>query len=52
MDVMHQLTGLVRPATLSASYAIDLRTMETQRQPLTAQSECTVCADLQPEVRS
>lgn len=45
MDVMHHLTGLVRPATLGASLAIDLRTMEVQRQPLVAQPDCPVCAE-------
>lgn len=52
MDVMHHLTGLVRPATLGASLAIDLRTMEVQRQPLVAQPDCPVCTAMQPAVRA
>lgn len=48
MEVAHHLTGLVEPATLGASYSIDLRTMDVERNSILAEPGCPVCADLQP----
>jgi len=50
MDVMHLLTGLVEPASLSAACMYDLRTMEVERVPVVAEPDCPVCSHLQPEV--
>ncbi|HEX3735296.1 MAG TPA: TOMM precursor leader peptide-binding protein [Solirubrobacterales bacterium] len=47
MDVMHFLTGLVEPASLSTACMYDLRTMEVERTPVVAEPECPVCSHLQ-----
>jgi bacteriocin biosynthesis cyclodehydratase domain-containing protein len=52
MEVMHLLTGLSEPATLGAAYIYDLRTMEGKREAVVPESECPICAHLQPAERS
>jgi bacteriocin biosynthesis cyclodehydratase domain-containing protein len=47
IDVMHQLTGLARPATLGVGHIYDLRTMELEREPVVPEPECPVCSHLQ-----
>jgi bacteriocin biosynthesis cyclodehydratase domain-containing protein len=49
MDVLHQITGLVEPATLGVGYGLDLRTMEIEREQILPESNCPVCGHLQPE---
>ncbi|HKF82593.1 MAG TPA: TOMM precursor leader peptide-binding protein [Solirubrobacterales bacterium] len=44
MDVVHQITGLVEPATLGVGHSIDLRTMEVEREPIVPEASCPVCA--------
>ncbi|MET0559025.1 MAG: TOMM precursor leader peptide-binding protein [Solirubrobacterales bacterium] len=46
IEVMHFLTGLVEPASLGRAHVYDLRTMEVQRQEITRESSCPVCAHL------
>lgn len=46
MEVMHFLTGLVKPASIGTAYIYDLRTMEVQRQEVTPEPGCPVCAHL------
>lgn len=48
LEVVHLLTGLCDPATLGVAHIYDLRTMEVKREPVVAEPECPVCAELQP----
>jgi bacteriocin biosynthesis cyclodehydratase domain-containing protein len=43
LEALHQLTGLVPPATRGASYAYDLRTMEVTREEVPRLEGCPVC---------
>jgi hypothetical protein len=43
MEVMHFLTGLVKPITLAASWIYDLRTMEVKRKAVDPDPGCPVC---------
>jgi molybdopterin-synthase adenylyltransferase len=46
LDVMHLLTGLATPSTLGAIHIYDLRTMEVERESITPEPDCPVCAEL------
>jgi bacteriocin biosynthesis cyclodehydratase domain-containing protein len=46
MDVLHFLTGLAEPASLSTACMYDLRTMEVKRELVVAQPDCPVCSHL------
>lgn len=48
LEVFHLLTGLVALATLGVAHLYDLRTMEVTREPVVPESQCPVCAHLQP----
>jgi molybdopterin-synthase adenylyltransferase len=43
LEVVHRLTGLVRPATLGRSYAYDLRTMAVTHEDVPVVPGCRVC---------
>jgi len=43
LETLHQLTGLVPPATLGASFAYDLRTMAVTREDVPRLPACPVC---------
>ncbi len=49
LEVMHLLTGLIRPTTQGVSYMYDLRTMEAKREPVVPEPECPVCGHLEHE---
>ena len=40
MEVLHHLTGLVRPATAGAIWTIDLRTLESELTPVAQVGDC------------
>ena len=42
-EVVHQLTGVVQPATLGTSISIDLRTLEVAREPVARDADCPAC---------
>jgi bacteriocin biosynthesis cyclodehydratase domain-containing protein len=46
LEALHQLTGLVPPATLGAAYVYDLRTMHVSREPVPRVPGCEVCGHL------
>lgn len=46
MDVLHFLTGLVEPASLSTACMYDLRTMEVKRELVVPEPDCPVCSHL------
>lgn len=46
MDVLHFLTGLIEPASLSTACIYDLRTMEVRREAVIPQPECPICSHL------
>jgi bacteriocin biosynthesis cyclodehydratase domain-containing protein len=43
LEVVHRLTGLVRPATLGRSYVYDLRTMTVIHEDVPVVAGCPVC---------
>jgi bacteriocin biosynthesis cyclodehydratase domain-containing protein len=43
LEVVHRLTGLVRPATLGRSYVYDLRTMTVTHEDVPVVAGCPVC---------
>jgi bacteriocin biosynthesis cyclodehydratase domain-containing protein len=43
LEVVHRLTGLVRPATLGCSYVYDLRTMTVTHEDVPVVPGCPVC---------
>jgi molybdopterin-synthase adenylyltransferase len=43
MEALHWLTGLAEPATLGASLAVDMRTLEVRREEIARRPECPVC---------
>jgi ribosomal protein S12 methylthiotransferase accessory factor len=43
LETLHQITGLVAPASLGASLAYDLRTMEVTREEVPRVAGCPVC---------
>jgi molybdopterin/thiamine biosynthesis adenylyltransferase len=43
LEVLHQVTGLVPPATLGAAHIYDLRTMAVTREAVPRLAGCTVC---------
>jgi bacteriocin biosynthesis cyclodehydratase domain-containing protein len=43
VETLHQLSGLVPPASLGASYVYDLRTMEVTREAVPRLADCEVC---------
>ncbi len=43
LEALHQITGLVAPASLGASLAYDLRTMEVTRERVPRRPGCPVC---------
>ena len=43
LETLHQLTGLVPPASLGVAYVYDLRTMEVSREPVPGVDGCAVC---------
>jgi molybdopterin-synthase adenylyltransferase len=43
LEVLHQLTGLVRPATLGRAHIYDLRTMTVTREEVPRLPGCPVC---------
>jgi molybdopterin-synthase adenylyltransferase len=43
LETLHQLTGLVPPASLGVAYVYDLRTMEVSREPVPRVAGCAVC---------
>jgi molybdopterin-synthase adenylyltransferase len=45
LEVLHQLTGLVRPATLGRAHIYDLRTMEVTWEEVPRVPGCAVCRD-------
>lgn len=46
MEALHHLTGLAEPATLGTSIALDLRTLEVTREPISRRPDCPVCGDV------
>ena len=47
LEVVHLLTGLDQPSTLGVAHTYDLRTMETDREPVVPEPECPVCGHLE-----
>jgi bacteriocin biosynthesis cyclodehydratase domain-containing protein len=45
MEALHWLTGLAEPATLGASLAVDMRTLELRRDEIARRPECPVCGN-------
>jgi bacteriocin biosynthesis cyclodehydratase domain-containing protein len=43
LETLHQLTGLVAPASLGVAYVYDLRTMEVSRERVPRLADCAVC---------
>jgi molybdopterin-synthase adenylyltransferase len=43
LETLHQVTGLVAPASLGVAYVYDLRTMEVSREPVPRLADCAVC---------
>ena len=43
LETLHQLTGLVAPASLGVAYVYDLRTMEVSRETVPRLADCAVC---------
>jgi molybdopterin-synthase adenylyltransferase len=43
LETLHQLTGLVQPASLGRAYVYDLRTMEVTTEPVPRLAGCAVC---------
>lgn len=43
LETLHQLTGLVAPASLGVAYVYDLRTMAVSREPVPQVAGCAVC---------
>jgi bacteriocin biosynthesis cyclodehydratase domain-containing protein len=50
-EVMHFLTGITRPRTLGAGYALDLRSLELERYEVVADPGCPVCSTANPAIR-
>ncbi len=46
MDAIHQITGIVEPATLGSAAVVDLRTLEVTRDGVTRERGCPVCSAL------
>jgi bacteriocin biosynthesis cyclodehydratase domain-containing protein len=47
MDVLHFITGLAEPASLSTACLYDLRTMEVRRERVLREPDCPVCSSRQ-----
>ncbi len=47
MDVLHFITGLAEPASLSTACLYDLRTMEVRRERVVREPNCPVCSSRQ-----
>jgi bacteriocin biosynthesis cyclodehydratase domain-containing protein len=47
MDVLHFITGLAEPASLSTACLYDLRTMEVRRERVVREPDCPVCSSRQ-----
>jgi molybdopterin-synthase adenylyltransferase len=45
LEAVHQLTGLVRPASLGTAYVYDLRTMQVATEAVPQLAGCAVCGD-------
>ena len=43
LEVLHQVTGLLAPATLGAAHIYDLRTMAVTREAVPQLPSCPVC---------
>jgi molybdopterin/thiamine biosynthesis adenylyltransferase len=43
LETLHQLTGLVPPASLGTAYVYDLRTMQVTTERVPRLSACEVC---------
>lgn len=51
VEVLHFLTGLMRPAATGIGFTYDLRTMTVDRERVIAESACPVCSALTPRHR-
>lgn len=47
MDLLHFITGLAEPASLSTACLYDLRTMEVRRERIVREPNCPVCSSRQ-----
>ncbi len=45
MEVIHHLTGVVSPATVNASFAVDLTSLEAILEPVPADPGCAACTE-------
>ena len=45
LETLHQLTGLVEPASLGTAYVYDLRTMQVTTEAVPRLAGCAVCGD-------
>lgn len=45
MEVLHHLTGAAEPASAGAAIILDLRTLETRREPVERDPDCPQCGD-------
>jgi len=45
LEALHQVTGLVEPATLGRAHVYDLRTMTITQERVPRRADCPVCAD-------
>jgi bacteriocin biosynthesis cyclodehydratase domain-containing protein len=43
LEALHQLTGLVPPASLGVAHVYDLRTMRVTREPVPRLADCPIC---------
>lgn len=43
MEVLHFITGVVKPAALGAAITIDTRTMAVEREPVVRDPQCRIC---------
>lgn len=43
LETLHQLTGLIAPASRGVAYVYDLRTMQVTREPVPRLADCDVC---------
>jgi bacteriocin biosynthesis cyclodehydratase domain-containing protein len=48
IEVLHFLTGLVKPATQGVGFTFDLRDMTFEREPIEPMADCPVCGGARP----
>jgi bacteriocin biosynthesis cyclodehydratase domain-containing protein len=48
LEAVHQLTGIVPPATLGMAHVFDLRTMSISREEVPRRADCPVCGTAAP----